>query len=149
MSAGPEPASLDMASSEQWTVLLRRDAFAATEPDIGRFLSREGVAGRAAYVSQLVVEETVRNLVEHTPPYAQDETVTVTIAVTARTVTVVIEDERPSFDPFAAPRLDIDSPLEERRAGGMGLHLVRNLTDQLTYEQVGERNRLTAVVSRA
>jgi hypothetical protein len=26
---------------------------------------------------------------------------------------------------------------------------VRNLTDELTYEQVGERNRLTAVVSRA
>ena len=84
----------------------------------------------------------------HTPPYAQDETVTVAIAVAARTVTVVIEDQRPPFDPFGAPQLDVDAPLEQRRAGGMGLHLVRNLTDELTYENESDRNRLTAVVSR-
>jgi anti-sigma regulatory factor (Ser/Thr protein kinase) len=138
-----------MASSAQWTVQLRRETLAATEPDMGRFLSNEGVAGHAAYVSQLVIEETVRNLIEHTPPYAQDETATVTIAVTPQTVTVVVEDQRPSFDPFDAPPLDTNAPLAERRTGGMGLHLVRNLTDQLTYERAGDRNRLTAVVSRA
>ena len=145
----PKPASFAMASSTQWTVPLRRESLASTEADLGRFLSQHGIAGHAAYVSQLVVEEAVRNLIEHTPPYAQDETATVSIAVTTRSVTVVIEDDRPPFDPIDAPPLDVTAPLEDRRAGGMGLHLVRRLTEQLTYERAGDRNRLTAVVSRS
>jgi anti-sigma regulatory factor (Ser/Thr protein kinase) len=137
-----------MSNSSTWTVALRVDALASTEPLIVQFLGDRGVTGRAAYVSQLVVEEIVRNLIEHTPPYAQDENVTVTITVDLRTVVVVIEDRRSPFHPGDAPHLDTESPLDERRAGGMGLHLVRQLTDDLSYEVSDGRNRLTAVVSR-
>ena len=127
---------------------LTDDDLAAVEPEIRAFLSVEGVDGRAAYVSHLVIEEVVRNLIVHTPPYASDELVTVVITVAADAVTVVIEDQRPSFDPFDAPALDTSAPLDDRRPGGMGLHLVRNLTDGLSYEGGGDGNRLTAVVSR-
>ena len=137
-----------MPTSAQWTVTLAVEAFAAIEPEIGAFLASQAVGGHAAYVSQLVIEEIVRNLIVHTPPYARDETATVTIEVAAHIVTVVIEDQRPSFDPFAAPELDIGAPLEERKAGGMGLHLVRSMTDELTYQAGADRNRLTAVISR-
>jgi serine/threonine-protein kinase RsbW len=132
----------------KWTVALAVDAFASIEPEVGRFLSSEAVDSHAAYVSTLVVEEIVRNLIEHTPPFAHDETATVTITVDAHRVTVVIEDRRPPFDPFAAPPFDIAAPLEQRRAGGMGLHLVRTMTDELTYEAGDDHNRLTAVISR-
>ena len=137
-----------MPNSSQWTVPLAVEAFAAIEPEIREFLSLAAVDGHAAYVSQLVIEEIVRNLIAHTPPYARDETATVTIEVAAHIVTVVIEDQRPSFDPFAAPELDVAAPLEQRKAGGMGLHLVRTMADQLTYEAGDDRNRLTAVISR-
>jgi len=63
-------------------------------------------------------------------------------------VTVEISDSRPPFDPSAAPPLDVDSPLDERRAGGMGIHLVRNMVDELTYVREDDRNRLTAVIPR-
>ena len=137
-----------MSNTATWNVALSVDALASTEPLIVGFLGDADVSGRAAYVSQLVVEEIVRNLIEHTPPYARDETVTVTITVNPRTVTVIIEDRRTPFPPDAAPHLDTQSPLDERRAGGMGLHLVRSLTDDLSYEVGDGRNRLTAVVSR-
>ena len=137
-----------MPNSSQWTVPLAVEAFAAIEPEIREFLSLAAVDRHAAYVSQLVIEEIVRNLIVHTPPYARDETATVTIEVAAHIVTVVIEDQRPSFDPFAAPELDTEAPLEQRKAGGMGLHLVRSLADELTYQTDGDRNRLTAVIAR-
>ena len=137
-----------MSTAAQWEVRLDVAAFAAIEPEIGEFLSGEGVAGRAAYVSRLVIEEIVRNLIAHTPPYADEETITVALTVTTRMVTVVIEDERPPFNPFEGPELDVEAPLEQRRPGGMGLHLVRNLADDLTYENSSQRNRLTARVSR-
>jgi len=141
-------AYVDMSNSAQWTVKLTVEAFAAIESEVGQFLSRERVEGHAAYVSQLVIEEIVRNLIEHTPPYAQNETATVTITIDAHIVTVVIEDRRPSFNPFDAPPLDTHAPLEQRRPGGMGLHLVLSMTDRLTYDAGDDSNRLTAVISR-
>ena len=143
-----DPVYLDMPNSAQWTVTLAIEAYAAIESEISQFLTRKAVEGHAAYVSQLVIEEIVRNLIVHTPPYARDETATVAIEVATHTVTVVIEDQRPFFDPFAAPSLDTDAPLEQRKIGGIGLHLVRSMTDELTYEAVGDRNRLTAVIAR-
>ena len=137
-----------MPSTASWSVRLGVDAFGAVEPQIDKFLIDQTVDSRAAYVTRLVIEEIVRNLIEHTPPYASDEEVSVQIDVESAVVRVVIEDARPPFNPVDAPRLDVDAPLGARRAGGMGLHLVRNLTDELTYERDGDRNRLTAAVAR-
>jgi len=131
-----------------WSVPLSEDAVASIEGDVATFLARAGVAGHAEHVGRLVVEEIVRNLVEHTPPYASDETAEVTLRVAADAVTVVVEDTRPPFDPDDAPALDVAAPLEARRAGGMGLHLVRSLADDLRYERHAGRNRLTATVRR-
>jgi anti-sigma regulatory factor (Ser/Thr protein kinase) len=99
-------------------------------------------------VSQLVVEEVVRNLIEHTPRDACVEEVSVAIAIADDHVDVVIDDRRPSFDPGDAPPLDTGAPLDERSAGGMGLHLVREMTDVLDYERTDDGNRLTARIGR-
>lgn len=138
-----------MAETRTWTIPLAVDAYGGVESQIDAFLADQHVDGRPAFVVRMVIEEIVRNLIEHTPPYASDEQVDVRLDVDATTVRVVIEDERPPFNPIDAPELDVSAPLEERRAGGMGLHLVRNLTDVLTYERDGGRNRLTAAVARS
>lgn len=138
----------DVTQTAVWNVSLSADAVASIEGDVATFLSRAGVAGRAEHVGRLVVEEIVRNLVEHTPPYASDETAVVALTIAADAVTVVVEDTRPPFGPDDAPALDVAAPLEERRPGGMGLHLVRSLTDELRYERHAGRNRLTATVRR-
>lgn len=138
-----------VAMTAVWSVPLSGDAVASIEGDVAAFLSSAGVAGRAEHVGRLVVEEIVRNLIEHTPPYASDETAEVTLTVAADAVTVVVEDTRPPFAPDDAPGLDVGAPLEARRPGGMGLHLVRSLTDELRYERHAGRNRLTATVRRA
>lgn len=43
-----------------------------------------------------------------------------------------IDHGRP-FDPLAAPRPDLDLPLDERPIGGLGIHLLRQLTDRQLY----------------
>ena len=42
-------------------------------------------------------------------------------------------DETPLFDPTAVPPPDINLPLEERPLGGLGVHMMRQLTDVLLY----------------
>jgi anti-sigma regulatory factor (Ser/Thr protein kinase) len=54
----------------------------------------------------------------------------------------VIEDGGAPFNPLAIPAPDVSAPLHERRVGGVGIHFVRNLMDEVVYDRVGDRNRL-------
>ncbi len=137
-----------MNTEAAWRILLDTAHIAAVEPDIAAFLERSAVDPHSGYVSQLVIEEIVRNLIQHTPPYARDEHVDVTIEIGPDTVVIIIDDTRPPFAPEDAPDFDVTAPLEQRAVGGMGLHLVRSLTDRLTYERAGNHNRLTATILR-
>jgi anti-sigma regulatory factor (Ser/Thr protein kinase) len=58
---------------------------------------------------------------------------------------VTIRDRSPAFHPEAAPLPDLESGLDTRRAGGLGWHLVKALTDELRYDTEGDFNRLTLV----
>ena len=58
-------------------------------------------------------------------------------------LTVTVEDEAPPFNPRDAPPADTSSPLEQRKAGGVGIELVRTLLESVRYEHTGGRNRLT------
>jgi anti-sigma regulatory factor (Ser/Thr protein kinase) len=57
-------------------------------------------------------------------------------------LTAEIEDDGQPFDPCAAGPVDVEAPLEERRVGGLGIHIVRNLCTDVGYARIDGRNRL-------
>jgi anti-sigma regulatory factor (Ser/Thr protein kinase) len=42
-------------------------------------------------------------------------------------------DQAPLFDPTKVPPPDLNQPLEQRRFGGLGVHLARHFTDSIEY----------------
>ena len=55
-------------------------------------------------------------------------------------VRVIIEDDAAPYDPFDAPPPDLESDLEHRRVGGLGLYFVRRFTDAFRYRHEGGHN---------
>jgi len=49
------------------------------------------------------------------------------------------------FDPTQRPEADITLSAEERQIGGLGIHLVRQLMDEIHYERKDGKNILTLV----
>lgn len=47
-----------------------------------------------------------------------------------------------AFDPLQTPRPELDKPLQERSAGGLGIFLVRQFMDSVRYRREGDRNIL-------
>jgi anti-sigma regulatory factor (Ser/Thr protein kinase) len=87
----------------------------------------------------LVVEELFVNVAR----YAGAGTVELRYTVPeAGVLEVEMADDGRVFDPFTRPDPDLDLPLETRPVGGLGIFLVRRLTQSLRYSRDDGWNRI-------
>ena len=104
------------------------------------FLEGCGASARTTYRASLALEEAVSNVVRHAEG-ARD--IAVEIAIAGDAVDLLVEDDGPPFDPLLVPAPDISGPLEHRPTSGLGIHLLRRMTDEIRYERVDSRNRVS------
>ncbi|WP_374443936.1 ATP-binding protein [Stella sp.] len=108
------------------------------------FCADEGVPDGAAFHLALVIEEAASNVIRH--GYAAGGRAgSVSLERRGDAVTVEIVDDGPPFDPLAVAPPDVDAPLMERDIGGLGVEMMRKMTDRQSYRRDGDRNRLTLV----
>lgn len=122
----------------------------ASQAALRRFLADAGVAGRAAFRTELAFEELVTNVVRHGYPGSANASRSVDVVVVLEPASVVltVEDDGPPFDPTLAPD---DSPPESvttARLGGLGIRFVRSVAERFEYERAGSRNRSTVWLAR-
>ena len=67
----------------------------------------------------------------------------VTLSREGDSVRAEVADDASPFNPLLAPSPDISAALDARQPGGLGIALVRGLTDDVRYERRGGHNRLT------
>ena len=90
----------------------------------------------------LALEEVFMNVVMHGSPPGTAPTVEVSLGLADGQIAMTVEDDGPPFDPLMLPQPDVEAGIEERRIGGLGVFLVRQLMDTLDYRRVGARNQL-------
>ncbi|MBM4464412.1 MAG: ATP-binding protein [Chloroflexi bacterium] len=80
----------------------------------------------------LAVDEAVSNIIAHG---YQGRGGIVEIEVSREEDALVIRlcDEAPPFDPTNLPPPDLTLPLDQRPIGGLGIHLIRQVMDEMTY----------------
>lgn len=111
---------------------------------IEAFLLGVGCAPAAAQQVTIVAEEVLTNIVRDAwrggdRGYCAVEVVA-TPANNAIEVSLRTEDDGVAFDPTQSQEPDLDASLEDREIGGLGIVLIRNMTDTQTYRRVGGRN---------
>ncbi len=102
-----------------------------------------GLADDITYKMTLAIEEAVMNVITHAfddlpPPHK----IKIRLKVTADSIDAEIIDNGHPFDPTAAPDPDLSIPLEERSPGGLGIHLMRSVTDLLQYHRTSDGNNI-------
>ncbi len=92
----------------------------------------------------LALEEAVTNVLLYAYPEQQHGTATIDATITSdRLLTFVITDQGKAFDPTQRPDPDITLSAEQRQIGGLGIHLVRQIMDSVSYQRQGQNNILT------
>lgn len=93
-----------------------------------------GADAETVFAIRLAVEEVFANIYEH--GYATHEgPVDISVRCDAGRISVCMTDQAPPFDPADAPAPDLDSDWERRNPGGLGLHLARQLMDEVKYRR--------------
>jgi len=93
----------------------------------------------------LAVEEAFVNICRHA--YAGNAgRIDVRVGHRQGEVSIELADEGPPFDPLATAAPDPDRPLDDRTPGGMGIMLLKTITDEVRYSRDQERNVLAMVV---
>jgi serine/threonine-protein kinase RsbW len=90
---------------------------------------------------ELAVEESLANICSYAYPEASGQ-VQVTCAEQKDRLVVSIEDQGIAFDMDSADPADLSADISTRRVGGLGIHLVRSLMDDVCYQRVNGWNRL-------
>ena len=118
---------------------------AAQLPVLTRFLQEFWSAARLPPVEsikfELALEEVFINVVMHGSPVAGTP-VDVSVILCDGGLTLVVENDGPAFDPLLLPAPDVAAGLEERKVGGLGVFLVRQMMDAVSYQRVAARNQL-------
>ena len=91
---------------------------------------------------QLAIEEAVVNVMEHAFPKETEGDISLTVNTTHNTLIIELRDNGIAFDPTLFPKVDIDLNIEQRKIGGLGIHLIRHYMDELHYERKGNQNIL-------
>jgi anti-sigma regulatory factor (Ser/Thr protein kinase) len=134
------------ATSDGFTIQITSDLseVARVTARLQAFGHMHGLADRLVDQFVLALDELVANIVQHGLSTDVPETIRISITLDAARLGMEISDPGKAFDPLReAPAPDLDSPLEQRRVGGLGLHFVRTMMDDVTYRRERNRNVLT------
>ena len=85
------------------------------------------------------LDEILNNIISYGYEDAGHHDILVRLELRGASVDVVVEDDGKPFDPLLVPAPDLGA---KGRIGGVGLHFVRNLMDELEYARLDGINRL-------
>ena len=117
-------------------------------PKVSLALDRElrvhGFLDEEILDSQLAVEEAITNVIVHGYERVTGKIV-ITCRITNGLAEVQIEDYAPPFNPLSIPDPDITEDIEDRKIGGLGVFLIRQVMDDVVYRYENGKNILVMV----
>ena len=91
----------------------------------------------------LVMEEMVSNIIFYAYPEGVEATIELSAECDGKELTFVLSDQGKEFDPTAKEDADPDINPADREIGGMGIFIVKNIMNKVTYQRLEGKNLLT------
>jgi serine/threonine-protein kinase RsbW len=129
---------------EQIRIVLRNDLseIAKLHRELESFGQKSRLSSKTLFELNLILEEVVANVISYAYGDNQRHEIVVRADLRDGELVIEVEDDGRPFNPLQSPPPDLERPLERRKVGGLGLHLVRELTSSIEYNRREEKNRL-------
>lgn len=100
---------------------------------------------RAAYALEMAVDEACSNIIQHAYGGEGKGDITLHCQQLSDGLKVTIIDYGKPFNPSTVKTPDVAAPIEERDEGGLGLFLIKQLMDEVTFDFDDKQNTLVII----
>ncbi|MBI3969547.1 MAG: ATP-binding protein [Chloroflexi bacterium] len=110
---------------------------------VGRLIADEleGISQEQAAGIEVAISESIANVIEHAHRHDSSLPVRIEFAYDGGQLTIDVFDRGPGFDISAVPPV----ALAHLGSDGRGVHIMRGLMDEVSYDRVGTTNRLRLI----
>jgi sigma-B regulation protein RsbU (phosphoserine phosphatase) len=125
------------------TIKNRMSEIAAVNEKFEAFAEEFGIPATTAMKFNVIFDELLNNIVTYAYTDDGGHDIEVRMGLAGKRLTVTVIDDGVPFNPLSEEAPNIAAPLEEREIGGLGIHLVRNLIDDVSYQRRIGKNVMT------
>jgi sigma-B regulation protein RsbU (phosphoserine phosphatase) len=94
----------------------------------------------------LVFDDLLNNIVSYAFPEGGKHEIKIHAEKSGNNILLTVEDDGIPFNPFAQTEADTSLSLEDREIGGLGIHLIRNIMDEVSYRRHKNHNIVTLIM---
>ena len=107
-----------------------------------QYCEKQGISIEIIQEMYLVLEEILTNIIKYSYNDGLEHEIVVEIDTDADSLQFKVEDDGKPFDPTEFYNPNVEKDFDDRQIGGMGIHLIRSLMDEMLYEFNQGRNIL-------
>ncbi|WP_155314046.1 ATP-binding protein [Desulfosarcina ovata] len=107
-----------------------------------RVLSPLGLDKRVRYQLEVAIEEVFTNIVAYAFSDNTPHAIEIRLNLEKEAITIRFEDHGQAFNPLSTAAPDLSKPLCDRHEGGLGIHMIKTMMDEIRYQRQGGKNIL-------
>ena len=107
------------------------------------FGSKFGFSKKLIFEINLALDELFTNIISYGFKDEKEHIIKVTLTPQNDELCLRIEDDGKPFNPIDFETPDVSCSVEECKIGGLGIHIMKKLMDEICYERCGHKNMLT------
>lgn len=108
-----------------------------------RFGQSIGLSPKCIFEANLALDELFTNIISYGFDDKSEHIIKITITHQDDNLVFSIEDDGVPFNPTKVKAPDLECTIEECKIGGLGIHLAKNLMDDVCYQRCKNKNILT------
>jgi len=139
-------AADDTDLADKFTVRSHLSEMSVIEEKLNAFATRSKLPVATTSKLKIVMDELISNIINY--GYADDaeHEIEICLELVGHRLVVTIADDGVPFNPLTVKPPDTSASLSEREIGGLGIHLVRNLVDKISYRRRVDKNTISVVM---
>ena len=115
---------------------------------VGDSARQIGFTEKEIYSIQLAADEASTNIIEHAYGGEGNGIIEIECSTENDELKIVMHDQGRSFDPSSVPEPNVKADLSERKIGGLGMYLMRQLMDEVYYVSLPGKGNILTMIKR-
>jgi sigma-B regulation protein RsbU (phosphoserine phosphatase) len=138
---GPKSETVMM----EWTIENKLSEISGVNKKFNAFAEQHGLKKSVWRKINLVLDDLLNNIISYAYKDEEVHFIELKVEISDNRLTLIIADDGVPFNPFDTDEPDVTLSVEERSIGGLGIHLVRNIMDEVDYHRHTNKNVVTLV----